>query len=180
MFMTFQNHCYFLKRGVPCPFANTVDCHFNLSRTVHDSTKGISCSHAQIIVAMGRNYGFVYVVDMFNQIFNFSTIFTRQAVSCSVRDVYNRCPCLDNGFYNPCQELIVRTTGIFSIKLYVFYIFLCILYGSNTTFDYFVRSAVEFIFYVLVARTYSCMYALTLSITQSISCHVDILFDCTR
>ena len=123
---------------------------------------------------MGGDYGFVYIVNMFNKIFYFVTIFSRKTVAGRVRYVYYCCASLDNSLDNPCQVLVVSASSVFRIKFDILYILFSIFYGGYGAFYYFITIAVELLFNVRIAGSYSCMYAVVLGIFKRLGRNVDI------
>ena len=99
-----------------------------------------------------------------------------QAISCSVRNIHYRSTSLNHSFYHTCQILVVSTSCIFCIKLYILHIAFSILHGSYCTLNNFFAVRVKFIFNVTIARTNTCMYAFTFGIFQSLSSTVNVFF----
>ena len=73
---------------------------------------------------------------MLYQIFNLGSILLGQTVARSVGNVDDGSASLDDSLNHTCQILVVGTSGILGIELYVLYISLGIGHGMNGTLYY--------------------------------------------
>ena len=112
---------------------------------------------------------------MFNKIFNLCAIIGWQTIACGIGNIYHGCPCFDNRLYNLSKILIISTTGILGIKLYVLDIAFGIFHSCHGALKDLFASAVKLIFDVTVACSDTCMYALVLGILQRIGRNINIL-----
>ena len=133
--MTSDSHYHFFEGGVPCAFSQSVDRHFHLACSVLYCSDRIGGRHAQVVMAVGGDDRFVHIGYMIHQVGDFFAVFIRQAIACSVGNVYNRSSGFDDGFYHACQIFVFRTSGIFGIKFYVVHELTGIFYGFDGTGD---------------------------------------------
>jgi hypothetical protein len=80
---------------------------------------------------------------MLHEILDFVTIFIRQTITCSIRNVHYSSTRLDNSLYDTSQILIIGTACILSIELNVLNILFSILDSSYSTFDDFLAGRIE-------------------------------------
>ena len=178
-FVTFQNHGNLFQACVTCALTNTVDSHLHLTGTRQHTVQRIGSSHSQVVVAMGRDDGIVYPVHMLLQIFYLLEVLLRQTISRGVWNVHHRSARLDDSLYHARQVLIVRTARILAVELHIVHKALGILRSRNRALQNLLAGGVELILDVLVARTNTRVYALVLSILQSLESHVDVMLNGT-
>jgi len=119
----FHGHHHLFHGSVAGPLAYTVDSHLDLTGSVHHPGKGICRSHTEIIVAMGGDYGLVYVGDIVDQILYLGSVLFRKTVTGSVRDIHHCRPGRYHSLDHPCKVLVLRPAGIFCIELHIIHIF---------------------------------------------------------
>ena len=125
-------------------------------------------------MTVGRKACLVNAINMLHEILDFVTIFIRQTITCSIRNVYYSSTRLDNSLYDTSQILIISTACILSIELYVLNILFSILDSSYSTFDDFLAGRIELILDMTVAGTDTSMDSLMLGILQSLSSTINI------
>src|SRR5574344_1421160 len=101
---------------------------------------------------------------MLHKILDLGAILRGKTIACGVGDIYNSGTSLDDCLYHAGKILIVSTSGILCIKLYILHIFLGILHGSNGTLDDFLAVAVKLILDVRIACSNTCVNTLVLGI----------------
>ena len=116
---------------------------------------------------------------MFNQILNLLAVFAWQTVTCGVRYIYYCSSGLDDGFHYAGKIFIVGTPGVFRVKLDIFDILFCVFYGGYGTLDNFLTVAVELVFYVRIACSYTRMYAFVLCIFNLLRGYIYVFFHCS-
>ena len=178
-FVTFKNHGHLFQRSVAGPFANAVDGHFHLTRTVQYTGHGICCGHTQVVVAMRGDNGVMYAIHMFHQVFDFLAIFRRQAIPRRIRDVHHRGTGLDDRLDDTGQILVLRSSRILGIKLHIIHILARILHSGYCPLNNLLAIAVEFILDMLVRSADTRMDTLMFGKFQRICRHVDVLLDST-
>ena len=114
---------------------------------------------------------------MLVEIFYLLTILVRRAEASCVGNVADGSASLRYSFYDASQVLVVRTASIFSIELHVFHVLFGVLHSSYGTLDNLLRSGVELVADVALARTDARMYAFVLSIFQGFGSTIDVLLD---
>ena len=173
-FMTLEYHGYFFFAGIAGAFADTVDGDFHLAGAVEHSAQGVGRSHAQVVVAMGGDDGAVDAVDVVHEIFDFGSVFMREAISGGVGDVDHGGAGLDDGFYYAGQVFVVGAPGVLGIELYVFHVFLGILGGGDGLLQDVFAVGVELILDVVIARADAGVYSFALGILQGLEGTVDV------
>ena len=106
-------------------------------------------------------------------------IFVRHAETRCVWDVTNGSTSLTYSIDHTSQILVVSTTCILGIELYIVNKATCILHCCDSTLDDFLTVAVEFVLDVRITRTDTGMNTLTLRILQGLNSHIDIFLDGT-
>ena len=174
--MALQNHGYLLKGGISCTLTYSVDCHLNLTGTIDYALKSIGCSHTKVVVAVGRYLRFLNAIDMLHEVLNLIAILLWETIACGIRDIDYGSTCLDNSLNDTGKILIVGTTCVLGIELYILDVLLGILNGADCPLENLLTVGVELIFNVAVAGSESCVYALALSVLKAVGSNVNILF----
>ena len=112
---------------------------------------------------------------MLHQVFDFLTVFHRDAEACGVWDVHNGGSGLDHGIHHAGQILVVGAACIFGVEFYILHITLGIFHGGHSPFYDFFGCAVKLVPDVAFARAYTRVDALVLGILQGIGSHINIL-----
>ena len=176
MLVTLQNHGNLFERSITCTLTDTIDGNLNLACTIQNTLQGIGSSHTEVVMAVGRKACLVNAINMLHEILDFVTIFIRQTITCSIRNVHYSSTRLDNSLNDTSQILIIGTACILSIELYVLNILFSILDSSYSTFDDFLAGRIELILDMTVAGTDTGMDSLMLGILQSLSSTINIFF----
>ena len=135
LFVALQYHGDFLLAGVSGALADAVDGHFDLTGAVDDAFEGAGGGHAEVVVAMGGEYGALHAVHVFHEVLDFCAVFTGQAVARRVGNVDYRGAGFDHGFHHARQVFIVGAAGVFGIELDVLDIALGVLDGRYGAFE---------------------------------------------
>ena len=112
---------------------------------------------------------------MLHQILDLRTIFRGETITRRIRDVDHGSASLDDRFNHTCQILILRATGILSIKLHVIDKLTGILHSGNRTLNNLLTRRIKLIADMRVRSTDTGMDTLMLGISQGIHCHINIL-----
>ena len=175
-----QYHGNLLERGIAGPLANAVDGNLHLAGTGHDAVEGVGSSHAQVVVAVGRDDGLVNTVNMLLQVLNLLVVLLRQTVARRIGNVDHRGTSLDDGLHHAGQILVVRTACILAVELHVLHVATGVLRSTDGALNDFLARTIKFIVYVLFAGAYARVDALALGILQRLGCHVNVVLDGTR
>ena len=170
--MTLEYHGYLFEGCVAGAFAYAVDGHLDLARAVLHTAQGVGCGHAQVVVAVCRDDGAVYVVHVLHEILDFAAVLFGQTVAGGIGDVYHRGSRLDDSLDHAGEILIVGAAGVFGVEFHILYIALGILHRRHSTLQYLFAVAVELVLDVLVAGAYTCVDALVAGVAEGVGCHV--------
>ena len=153
-----------------------------MAGTINYASHGVGGGHAQVVVAMGAEYGFASAqsINVFHQVFNFVAIFKWYSEACGVGDVNHCSTGFHHGFYYASQILVVGAASILSIEFNVVNISLGVFYGSNGTFNNLLAGGVEFVFYVAVACANSRVNAFAFGVFQRFRSNIDIAWRILR
>jgi len=176
MLVTLQNHGNLFERSITCTLTDTIDGNLYLTCTIQNALQGIGSCHTEVVMTVGRKACLINAINMFHEILDFVTIFIRQTITCCIRNVHNSCTRLDNSLNDTSQILIIGTTCILSIELNVLNILFGIFDCSYSAFDDFLTGRIELILDMTIAGTDTGMDSLMLSILQSLSSTINILF----
>ena len=143
---------------------------------VENARYGVGRSHAQVVVAMGGDDGFVDAVHVFFEKTYFPAEFFGQTISGRVGNIYDCGSGFDDGFDDTCQIFIVGTSGIFGIELYVLNILLCIFYGGDGAFYDFFPGGIELVFDVVVRCSDTRVDTFVLGILQGFGSDFYVVF----
>ena len=66
--MGVKGHYRFLQRGIPCPFTDPVNGHFNLTGSSLEACQCIGSGESQIVMTMHTQYGLMDTGSMFPDI----------------------------------------------------------------------------------------------------------------
>ena len=175
-----QYHGNLLERRVTGTLTDTVDGHLYLTGTSHHTIEGVGSSHTQVVMTVSRDNSLINVLHVLHQIFDFLIILLRQTITCCVRDIHY-CSTGGNHCLNDTGKiLVIGTSGILAIELYVLNVFLGILGGTYGTLDNLLTVGIEFILDMRIARSDTRMNTLVLGIYQRFVSHIDILLNGTR
>ena len=163
--------------SVSGPLAYSVDGHFHLSGTVHDTRKGIGGSHTEIIVAVGGDDGLVDIRHMVAEILYLRAVFAWKAISCRVGDVDDCSSGLNHSLNDTGKVLVFRPSGIFRIELHVFHIFFRILHCCDRPFEDILTVRIELVPDMVVGRADSRVDSLQPGEVQGIGRGIYILLD---
>ena len=175
-----DSHHNLLERGVAGTLADTVDSNLYLTGAVHHTGQSIGGSHAEVVVAVGRNNSLVYVGHIVHQIGDLGAILCGKAVAGGVRDIDNGGSCGNYSLHDPGEIFILGAPGILGVELYVVDIFAGILHTCNSTLEDVLAVGVEFIFNMVVGSADAGVDALELGEVQSLGGSIDVLLDSPR
>ena len=175
--VSLENHRHLLERRIASTLTNAIDGHLDLTSPVEHTSHGIGRRHAQIIMAMRREYTLACrkSIDMLVEILYLLAILIRRTEARSVRDITYRSTSLTHSLDDPRQILIVRTSSILGVKLHVLDITLGILHRSHSPLDNLLRRRIKLIPDMALARPDTRMNTPTLSKLQSLSSRINIL-----
>ena len=176
MLVTLQNHSNLFERSITCTLTDTIDGNLNLTCTIQYTLQSIGSCHTEVVMAVSRKACLINAINMFHEILDFVTIFIRQTITCCIRNVHYSCTRLDNSLNDTSQILIIGTACILSIELNVLNILFGIFDCSYSAFDDFLTGRIELILDMTIAGTDTGMDSLMLSILQSLSSTINILF----
>ena len=171
-----QRHHHLFERGVACAFADAVDRHLGLPRTVEDAAQGVGRSHAQVVVAVGRDDRLVDVGYVVDQVFDLRAVFVGQAVARGVGDVDHRSPGRNGGFDHAGEVCRIGTSGVFGVELHVLDIAFGVFHGFDGLFEDFLGRRAQFVVNVLGRNAYTRVDALVPGQSQGIGGDVDVFF----
>ena len=174
--MAAQRHHHLFERGVACAFADAVDCHLGLPRTVEDAAQGVGRSHAQVVVAVGRDDRLVDVGYVVDQVFDLRAVFVGQAVARGVGNVDHRSPGRNGGLDHAGEVLRIGAPGVFGVELHVLDIAFGVFHGFDGLFEDFLGRRAQFVVNVLGRNAYTRVDALVPGQSQGIGGHVDVFF----
>ena len=171
-----QGHDDLFERSVAGAFADAVDRYFGLPCTVEDAAQRIGRSHAQVVVAVGRDDRLVDVGDVVDQVFYLRTVFVRQAVSRRVGDVDYRGPGRNGGLDHAGEVLRFGTPGVLGVELHVLDVAFGVLHRLDGLFEYLLGRRAQFIVNVLGRYPDPRMDAFMPGQSQGIGGDVDVFF----
>ncbi len=170
-------HCHddFFHGGIAGTLTQTVDGTLDLTSTIGDTGQGKRSSHAQVVVAMHGNGGLVDVLDVFHQELDATTELIGQRITGGVGNVHDGSASLDDGLNDLGQELVVRTTSIFAVKLHVVDVLLCILGSSDGALDDLLGRGAELVVDMAMGNADAGVDARALALCQGAGRGIDVL-----
>ena len=175
--VAFANHGYLFERGVPGPFANTVDGYFGLTGAVLYTRHRVGRGHAQVVVAVGGDNHPVYSGHVLFEVANLAAELVGQAIAGGVGYVDNGSPGLDDGLDHAGQVFVVGAACIFGIELNVLDILFGIFDRGDSALDNLLAGGVELVFDVVVRSAYAGVYTFVPGILQGFGRYLYIVFD---
>ncbi|MND96270.1 hypothetical protein D3C80_885550 [compost metagenome] len=115
----FDRHDHFFQRGVACAFTDTVQGPFNLAGASLYCGDGVADRHAQIVVAVNGDNGFIDIRYAVIQGGDNTAKLVRGGVAHGVRDIDGGRAGIDSGFHHATQVIDWRTAGVFTGEFYV-------------------------------------------------------------
>ena len=122
----------------------------------------------------------MYAFYIFHQEFNFFAIIPGQTIACSVGDIYNSSASFDNRFHNAGQVNIVGSSGIFAVKLNIFYVFLGVFYGSHSPFKNFILCGIEFMPDMKFGSSDACVDTFVLGVFERFGSYINVFLHAAR
>ncbi len=107
-----HGHHDLLKGGVSCPFAQTIDGAFNLTRPAFHCGQGIGGRHAEVIVTMGGEDDVLCAGHIRDKALNQARALAGGCVTDCVRNVDGGGPCIDGNFYNVLEIIPFGAGGV--------------------------------------------------------------------
>ena len=170
-------HHHLFHCCISCPLAHSVHGHFDLARSVHNAGDGVGRCHSEVVVAMGRDDGLVYVRNIIHEVFYLSSILRRKAVACGVGDINHCGTGLDDRLDDSCKIFIVSAACILCIELHIVNEPAGIFHCRYGTLKDFLLIGIELIFNMIVRGAYSRMDSLEAGKMKGISRYINIFFD---
>ena len=147
--MAAQRHHHLFERGVAGPFADAVDRDLGLPGAVQDAAQRIGRSHAQIVVAVGRNDRPVDVGNVVHEVFDLRAVFVRKTVARRVGDVDHRGAGRNGRFDHAGEVFGFGPAGVFGVELHVFDVAFGVFYRVDSRFEYLFGRRTQFVVDVL-------------------------------
>ncbi len=108
-----DRHHDFFQRGIACPLADAVDGAFDLPRAAGDAGQRVRHRHAEIVMAVHREYRLVGIRHPFDQGAHEAGIFLWRGVADGVGDIDRGRAGLDHGLDDPAEVVHLAAGGVF-------------------------------------------------------------------
>ena len=170
-----ERHHHLVERGVAGPFADAVDRDLGLPCAVQDAAQRIGRSHAQIVVAVGRNDRPVDVGNVVHEVFDLRAVFVRKTVARRVGDIDHRRAGPDDRLDHAGEVLDVGAPGVLGIELHVLDVAFGIFHRLDGRFDDLLGRGTQFVVDMLRRNADARMDTLAPGQPQRIGRNVDVL-----
>ena len=112
-----HRHHDLLERAVAGALADAIDRALDLAGAGADGSQGVGDGHAEVVVAVDRQYDLVDVGDVVLEVPDQRRELTRYGVTDGIGDVDRRCPRLDRRFDDLGEEPRLGARGVFGREL---------------------------------------------------------------
>ena len=108
-----DRHHDFFQRGIAGAFADAVDGAFDLPRTACQTSQRVGNGHAEIVVAMHGEHGFVRVRHARDEFAHEGGVFVRRGVANRVGNVHRGGAGLDDALDDPAEKFHLAAGAVF-------------------------------------------------------------------
>ena len=141
-------HNHLFQCGVARPLTEAVYRALNLPRPTQHTGEGIGCCHAQIIVAVHGEDGFVAVGHLFPQVCDQIPHFRRGCIAHRVGNIYGGGSCADSRIHNLHQKIPVGPGGVLGGKLHITAVLLRMGGHGEGGFQHLFRGHLQFVLHM--------------------------------